>query len=73
MKVTTVPFDLLAWRQRMRYTQVRAAAVLGMSLNGYCTAEYRNADRPGYPCHKTLALLAEMLEAADNLYPRSRV
>ncbi len=62
MKVTTVPFSLTAWRQRMRMTQVAAAKALGMSVNGYCSAEYRNQDRPGQPCNKTVALLARMLE-----------
>ncbi len=62
MKTTTVPFSLLAWRQRMHLTQAAAAKALGMSLNGYCSAEYRNSDRPGHPCNKTVALLAEMLE-----------
>ncbi len=67
MRVTAVPFSLLQWRQRMHLTQVRAADALGMSLNGYCSAEYRNSDRPGHPCNKTVALLADRLEEDAHL------
>ncbi len=66
MRVTTVSFSLTAWRQRMHLTQVAAAKALGMSVNGYCSAEYRNTDRPGQPCNKTVALLATILERQEH-------
>ena len=62
MKTTTVQFNLRAWRQRMGWTQVRAAQELGMSSGGYIASEYRNEDRAGHPCNKTVALLATRLE-----------
>ena len=63
MKVTTIPFDLRAWRYRMRWSQARAAAELGLSLSAYCRAEYRSDDR--HICGKTLALLAQAIEQAQ--------
>lgn len=63
MRMTTVPYDLRGWRRRMGYTQRQAGDALGLSENGYKQAEYRAADRPGQPCNKTVALLAQALEA----------
>jgi DNA-binding XRE family transcriptional regulator len=62
VRTTTVPFDLRAWRARMRLTQAQAAQALGLSLSGYCESEYRAADRKGHPVVKTVALLAQALE-----------
>ena len=62
MKTTVVPFDLRAWRRRLRWTQARAAEALGVSASAYCAAEYRAEDRAGAPVRKTLALLAQALE-----------
>lgn len=62
MRVTTIEFPLLAWRARMGWTQAQAAEALGISAGGYRAAEYRNNDTPGFPCNKTLALLAQSLE-----------
>lgn len=67
MRTTTVRFPLRAWRLRMRWTQDRAAAELGLSLDGYRRAEYRNEDRRNSPCNKTVALLAQALEQKE--YP----
>ena len=61
MRTTTAPFDLRAWRHRLRLTQAGAAELLGMSTSGYGSAEYRSDDRG--ECGKTLALLAQEIEA----------
>ena len=64
MKRTVVPYDLRMWRQRMGFTQEKAAEIVGMSLPAYRVAEYR-ADPPPLgrrECSKTLALLCRMLE-----------
>lgn len=71
MKVTTTPFDLRGWRLRLGWTQIQAAAELGLSAGGYIAAEYRNSDRPGFPCNATVAKLATMLEAARALVAMS--
>lgn len=60
MRVTTVAYDLRAWRLRLRLTQSAAAELVGLSLAGYCQAEYRAEDR--HRCNKTLALLCRVLE-----------
>lgn len=65
MRVSTIAFELRAWRLRLRLTQIQAANALGLSLSAYCQAEYRNSDRPGYPCNKTVALLAVLLEQRE--------
>lgn len=62
MRITTTSFDIRAWRQRLALTQRAAASLLGVSLTGYRQTEYRNQDRGGFPCQKTLALLAERIE-----------
>lgn len=62
MKILTESYDLVAWRRRMDWTQAQAAAALGLSLSGYCEAEYRCADTPGQPVRKTVAMLARMIE-----------
>jgi transcriptional regulator with XRE-family HTH domain len=59
VKRTVVPFDLRTWRYKMRWTQARAAAELGLSLAAYRAAEYRSDDR--HECSKTIALLALVL------------
>lgn len=62
MRTTTVPFELRAWRHRMGWTQAEAACALGLSLSGYCRAEYRNEDDAAHAANKTVALLALELE-----------
>lgn len=66
MKTTTVPFELRAWRYRMRWTQAEAAEALGLSLSGYCRMEYRSEDGQGHPTNKIVALLAEALEHKES-------
>ena len=62
MNLTSTPFDLRAWRLRLRLTQAQAAAALGMALSSYRAAEYVAQDQAGVPCRKTVALLAQALE-----------
>lgn len=65
MKVTTISFDLYAWRVRMGteypITQAEAASLLGLSEAAYKRAE-RRGRASGAPCIKTHALLAQLLE-----------
>ena len=64
MKMTTLAFDLRAWRNRMGWTQIQAARTVGMSLSAYRGAEYRAEDRRGAPVNATLVKLCEMIERA---------
>lgn len=61
MKTTTIPYDLAAWAARRQLTQRDAASKLGLSYAGYKASLVRNR-RPGQPCNKTVALLAQALE-----------
>lgn len=60
MRMTTLQFDLLAWRQRLNLTQASAAKEVGMSLGGYCAAEYRATDHQ--LCDARLAKLCAYIE-----------
>ena len=62
MNLTVTPFDLRAWRLRLRWTQAQAAVALGLALSTYRAAEYVAQDQTGAPCRKTVALLAQALE-----------
>lgn len=80
MRTTTVPFDLVAWSERLGalqgkrtrwnhprpLTQTEAAGLLGMSVSGYKYLEKCNQERPGFPCNKTVAELARCREAANS-------
>ena len=62
MRVTTIPFDLPAWRVRMGWTQEEASDALGLSVHAYRRSEYRCKDRPGSPVAAPVAKLANLLE-----------